>query len=468
MEIKIPEPNEKQKLFLSAKKRHIGYGGARGGGKSWAVRTKAKLLAMKYPGISILIVRRTYPELEGNHIRTLKAECQGIAKYNSTDKLMTFFNGSTIKFMYCAKDGDLDRLQGLEFQVIFLDEAAQLSEYQMKAITATCRGVNYFPKRIYYTCNPGGQGHAYIKRIFIDRKYQGSEKADDYVFIQALVDDNKALMEAQPDYLDMLEALPKALRDAWRYGRWDVFEGQAFPEMTDAEEHYLDQKWTHVIEPFDVPEHWRIYRGFDWGYSKPFAAGYYAISDSGCMYRVAEFYGCTAEANTGVQWTVNQVGAELQRFERTHPYLAGKQIYGVADPAIWKADGGESIAETLEQYGIYFDKGDNQRIPGKMQCHYRLAFDDDGKPMFYVFRTCKHFIRTIPALMYSTTHVEDIDTSMEDHIYDEWRYVCMARPIAPRQNIRQATPDYRNMDDPLNMLADKYGGQDYLQPWERL
>ena len=413
--ITIPEPNEKQKLFLRARQKHIAYGGARGGGKSWAIRTKAKLLALRYPGISMLIVRRTYPELEGNHIRTLKSECLGIAKYNSTDKLMTFVNGSTIKFMYCAKDGDLDRLQGLEFDIIFLDEAAQLSEYQMKAITATLRGVNDFPKRVYYTCNPGGQGHAYIKRVFVDRNFNQFENPDDYVFIQALVDDNKALMESQPEYLAQLEALPKQLREAWRFGRWDVFEGQAFPEFTDDESHYLDQRFTHVIEPFDIPAHWTIYRGFDWGYSKPFSVGYYAISDNGTMYRFKEFYGCTGEANEGVKWTVQELGAKLQELERTDPQLAGRHIYGVADPAIYAADGGESIGETLEKYGIYFEKGDHQRIPGKMQVHYRLAFGEDGRPMFYVFKTCKHFIRTIPALMYSTTHIEDIDTSMEDH-----------------------------------------------------
>ena len=454
--ITIPEPNEKQKLFLKARQKHIAYGGARGGGKSWAVRTKAKLLALRYPGISMLIVRRTYPELEGNHIRTLKSECLGIAKYNSTDKLMTFINGSTIKFMYCAKDGDLDRLQGLEFDIIFLDEAAQLSEYQMKAITATLRGVNDFPKRVYYTCNPGGQGHAYIKRVFVDRNFNQFENPDDYVFIQALVDDNKALMESQPEYLAQLEALPKQLREAWRFGRWDVFEGQAFPEFTDDETHYLDQMFTHVIEPFDIPAHWTIYRGFDWGYSKPFSVGYYAISDNGTMYRFKEFYGCTGEANEGVKWTVQELGAKLQELERTDPQLAGRHIYGVADPAIYAADGGESIGETLEKYGIYFEKGDHQRIPGKMQVHYRLAFGEDGRPMFYVFKTCKHFIRTIPALMYSTTHIEDIDTSMEDHQYDEMRYVCMARPIAPRVNVKKDNVDWRNMDDPLNMLKDKY------------
>lgn len=203
--VQLGTPSPKQDMFLRCHCKYIGYGGARGGGKSWAVRVKAILLAQRFPGIHMLIVRRTYKELEGNHIRTLRAMTRGFAVYNSTEKLLTFSNGSTIEFMYCARDADLDKLQGLEYDVIFLDEATQLSEYQMRTITATLRGVNDFPKRVYYTCNPGGQGHQYIKRLFIDKQYKPNENPQEYAFIQALVDDNKALMESQPDYLAQLE-----------------------------------------------------------------------------------------------------------------------------------------------------------------------------------------------------------------------------------------------------------------------
>lgn len=458
----IARPNEKQKLFLAAKTKYIAYGGARGGGKSWAVRTKAVLLAARYPGIKMLIVRRTYKELEGNHIRTLQAMCKNLARYNSTNKIMTFLNGSTIQFAYCAADRDLQNLQGLEFDVIFLDEAAMLSEYQIKAITATLRGVNDFPKRVYLTCNPGGQGHAFIKRVFIDRQFLDTENPDDYVFIQALVDDNTALMEAQPEYLATLESLPRKLREAWRYGRWDVFEGQAFGEFRDDPEHYLDRRFTHVIEPFEIPDTWTIYRGLDWGYSHPFSVGWYAISPAGRMYRFRELYGCTGEADVGVEWTVQQLGQKIQEIEMEDPTLRGRHIYGVADPAIWKCDGGPSIAEQLEEYQIYFERGDHQRLPGKMQCHYRLAWGDDGIPMFYVFKNCKHFIRTIPALLYSETQTEDIDTKMEDHAYDEWRYVCMSRPISARIKAQDQQPWTPPPEDPLDMLVESI----YTDPYD--
>lgn len=455
MILQIPEPNAKQKRFLSAKVKHVGYGGARGGGKSWAVRTKAKLLALRYPGIKQLIVRRTYKELMGNHINILRTETLGIAKYNGTDKVLKFSNGSTIEFMYCARDSDLDALQGQEYDIIYLDEATQLSEYQMKAITACCRGVNDFPKRIYYTCNPGGQGHAYIKRVFIEKRYLPSENPEDYMFIQALVDDNTALMEAQPDYVEQLEALPNKLREAWRFGRWDVFEGQVFGEFVDDQEHYYDRVRTHVIAPFEIPEWWKIYRGFDWGYAKPFSVGWYAVDDKGVIYRIRELYGCTGEADRGVEWAVTKVAAKIRRIEETDIQLKGRKILGIADPAIWQENGGESIAETMGQYRVYFDKGDHARLPGKMQCHYRLMFDERGKPMFYVFNTCKNFIRTIPSLIYSETDVEDVDTKMEDHIYDEWRYVCMSRPIKPRLPVEVNPLKGRTVDDPLNMRQEK-------------
>lgn len=438
MTITIERPNPKQELFLRARAKHIGFGGARGGGKSWAVRAKAKLLAARYPGIKLLIVRRTYPELINNHINILRRELLGIARYTDKDKVLCFVNGSTINFSYCACDADLDRLQGQEYDAIFLDEATQLSEYQMKTITACLRGVNGFPKRIYYTCNPGGQGHAYIKRIFIDRRYDDGEDPEDYVFIQSLVTDNAALMASQPDYVKQLEALPPKLRDAWLYGSWDVYEGQFFEEFADRPEHYLDRQWTHVIEPFEIPDSWTIYRCFDWGYNHPFACEWAAIDPDGVMYIIAELYGCTKTPNEGVKWIPDKVFAEIHRIECEHRWLKGKQIIGVADPAIWNAETGESIAERAARYQVYFSKGDHQRIPGWMQLHYRFAFDDNGYPMLYVFRSCRGFIRTMPLLMYDDHKPEDIDTDGEDHIADAVRYLCMARPIKPRM---PAEPD---------------------------
>ena len=435
-EMRIESPSAKQKQFLLARTKHIGFGGARGGGKSWGVRTKAKLLCIRYPGIKVLIVRRTYPELTANHISILRTELLGIASYNDKDKILRFTNGSIIQFRYCAKDTDLDSMQGTEYDIIFLDEATQLSEWQMKTITACLRGVNSFPKRVYYTCNPGGQGHQYIKRIFIDKNYEEGENPEDYTFIQSLVTDNHALMESQPDYIRQLEALPPKLRDAWLYGSWDVYEGQFFEEFSDLPGHYSDRRYTHVIEPFDIPDGWQIYRSFDWGYARPFSCGWYAQDYDGVIYRILEWYGCTKTPNEGLKLTPDKVFSEIHKVECEHPWLKGKQIIGIADPAIWDAQTGESIAETASKHMVYFSKGDHERLAGWMQCHYRLAFDENGFPMFYVFKTCPQFIRTIPLLMYDDYKVEDIDTDGEDHIADEWRYLLMSRPIKPRMAVK--------------------------------
>lgn len=448
---------------MLARTKHIAFGGARGGGKSWAVRTKAKLLALRYAGIRILIVRRSYPELTNNHINVLRSELVGIARYSDKEKALTFDNGSTIAFTYCAKDADLDRLQGVEYDVIFLDEATQLSEFQMRTIAACLRGVNDFPKRIYYTCNPGGQGHGYIKRLFIDRAFEDGENPEEYTFIQSLVTDNTALMRFQPDYIKQLENLPPKLKKAWLHGQWDIFEGQFFEEFRSrpdpekcaalgisTEEARQQGRFTHVIPPFDLntgdKRGWTIYRSYDFGYAKPFSCGWWAIDHDGTMYRILELYGCTGTPDTGVKWTPDRQFAQIAQIENEHPWLKGRQIFGVADPAIWDASRGESVADTALRYGIYFTPGDHKRIPGWMQCHYRLQFDQQGFARCYIFDTCKSFIRTLPTLRFDEVCPEDLDTTGEDHIADEWRYLCMARPIRPVERVANVV----KLADPLS------------------
>lgn len=429
-EIKLPAPNKKQKLFLAAKAKYICFGGARGGGKSWAIRVKALKLALRYPGIRIMIVRRTYPELINNHVRPLCAMVpQSVARYNKSEKTMYFTNGSYIQFMYCASESDLDHNQGIEYEIIFIDEATQHEEVIFTKLTACLRTTKAFPVRMYLTCNPGGIGHAWVKRLFIDRAYKPGEDPDNYVFIQSLVTDNKALMRADPDYKRQLEALPEKLRKAWLFGEWDIFEGMFFEELRL--QPTADRAFTHVLPAFDPPKSWKRYRSYDWGYAKPFSCGWWAQDHDGKLYRIAELYGCTNTPNEGVKWNTDEQFRKIAEIEREHPYLAGCPIEGVADPAIFAADGGVSIAEIASKHGIYFSPGDNKRIPGWMQVHNRLHFDENGIPMMYVFDTCKAFLRTMPALVYSETHVEDVDTTQEDHVADEVRYMCMLDPIAP-------------------------------------
>ena len=457
-------PTVKQMQFLRMKKRHCGYGGARGGGKSWVVRVKACLLANRFgqpdafsEGIKICIVRKTLEDVRKNHIVPLKSMLFGLAKFNQTERTFHFPNGATIHFEYYAKAQDIDHFQGVEYDVIFIEEATQFEEEWLKNIAASCRGANNFPHRIYYTCNPGGPGHAYIKRIFIDRVYKKDENPDDYEFVQAKVTDNKVLMELDPEYIHFLENLPPKTRSAWLDGSWEIYSGQYFDEFINDPDHYADRKWTHVIDPVPIRKHWTIYRGLDWGFYRPFSVSWNAVSEDGVMYRFRELYGVQKSGNEslpneGVRWPPEKVFAKIWEIEHTDPELKGRDIIGIADPAIFKSQTGISIADTAAECGVYFLPGDNTRLPGWMQCRYRLQFNEYGEPRFQVFNTCKEFIRTIPTLMHDEKDVEDLASDgTEDHIADEWRYVCMQNVIKPIIEEPEYKPDWGA--DPLNMFG---------------
>ncbi|MDD6094441.1 MAG: Terminase-like family protein, partial [Clostridia bacterium] len=205
-----------------------------------------------------------------------------------------------------------------------------------------------------------------------------------------------------------------------------------------------------VIDPFEIPADWTVYRSFDFGYSKPFSCDWWAVDYEGRAYLILQLYGCTGTPNEGVKWDPDKIFAAVHRIEKEHRWLSGKKIYGVADPSIWDASRGDAIIEAADRNFVFFQPGDNKRIPGWMQCHYRLSFDGEGKPMVYFFNTCKDAVRTLPLLTYSDTVPEDLDTSQEDHFADSFRYFCMSRPIKP--TVRDSTESVQ--DDPLDLLND--------------
>jgi PBSX family phage terminase large subunit len=451
-------PNRKQLRFLQSKKRYVGFGGARGGGKSWVLRMKGVLLANRWPGIKILIVRRTLVELRNNHVEPLKALLKGLAKYNQQERTFIFSNGSTISFEFYDSDKDEMKYQGVEYDVIFIDEATQFQENWLKIIAACCRGVNDFPHRIYYTCNPGGPGHAYIKRVFIDRDFRGDENPDDYEFIQSLVTENKALMESSPEYIGFLKNLPPKLREMWLYGSWDVTTGMYFEEFRNNPDGYKTRQWTHVIDPFPPRKHWPIYRSFDWGYAKPFSCGWWTVDEDGVIYRIDELYGVQYAGgdpipDVGVKLAPAKVFQAIKKHEEEHPWLKGKTINGVADSAIWDAETGESIADTAAKYGVFFQPSDKARIPGWMQMHYRMMFDENGYARMYVFKNCKNWIRTIPTLEYDEHEAEDLNSHGEDHAADETRYFAMLPKIKVREEEVMNLPQWGA--DPLNQFGEE-------------
>lgn len=464
MPISLPPPQPRQKLFMIDQHKFVIFGGARGGGKSWASDFKSIVMCGKYAGIICTIIRRTYPELKDNHVEPLKRMLHvglrdAVCTYNQTDKEFKFPNGSIIRLRSCDNEQALDKIQGQQTDLMFIDEATNFPEEWLKKMYSAVRGVNGFPKRIYLTCNPSGVGMGYIKRIGIDRKFEEGEDPEDYSFIQSLVTDNLILMRENPDYLKQLQALPPKLREAWMNGRWDVMQGAYFEEFRETpdpqmcyeagisvEDALSQRRFTHVIEPFDIPPTWNIERSYDFGYGKPFSCAWWAIDEDGTGYRILESYGCTKIPNEGIKWSPSKQMATFAEIEASHPWLKGKNIRGVADPAIWEGSHGISIAEVGEKHGIYFEKGINDRISGWMQCRERLKFDEEGHPKVYFFNTCKAIIRTLPLLMYDEHKPEDLDSEMEDHPADDFRYWAMSRPIAPTM----ISDKYSPLLDPLN------------------
>ncbi|RKJ79182.1 Terminase-like family protein [Butyricicoccus sp. 1XD8-22] len=466
-------PQPKQTAFLRRPEYEALYGGAAGGGKSEALVMEA-VRQVRIPHYRALILRKTYPELSELIGKSLCYYPRAFpeAKFNETKHRWTFPSGAAVEFGAMHRTADKLKYQGRAWDFIAFDELTHFTWEEYSYLFSRNRP-NGPGTRVYIraSANPGGVGHGWVKERFITaappgqrvlselrvRQPDGKEQTvtRDRVFIPASVYDNKILLANDPNYIANLSLLPEAERRALLYGDWDSFSGQVFTEWRDDPAHYADRRWSHVIEPFAVPQGWPVYRGFDWGYSRPFSVGWWAIDREGCMYRVRELYGCTGEPNTGVRWTPGRLAREIREIERDDPNLAGRRILGVADPAIWDGSGGESIADIMEKAGVYFDKADHARISGKMQVHSRLAFGEDGRAMLYVFKTCRHFIRTMPALVYDQTRVEDVDTGGEDHIYDETRYVAMERKIKPRVPEKQGMGRF----DPLEVTGyDEFAG----------
>lgn len=412
-------PNDRQKEFFTSTARHIGYGGARGGGKSWAMRFKFILLAYKYPKLKLLLLRRTLPELRENHIRPLQEWLHGICKYTDTDKTFTFPNGSMLRLGYCDSEKDVYQYQGQEYDVIGLEEATHFTEFMRDFFETSNRSTRKdFKPRIYYTSNPGGIGHSWFKRLFIDREYRGNEKSDNYVFIPAKVYDNHALMTANPEYVETLENLPDDQREAFLHGNWDVFAGQYFREW---------RRDTHVIEPIELPRSWLRFCSIDYGFNDPCAIYWHAVHDRR-IYTYREVY-------------INQTNAS-DIAKKILDLSRGESIeYTVASPDMWHKRGGamvskdgqmkgESIAEIFMDNGVYLEKADNDRIIGWTRMREYMKMQPDGQPLWVIFSNCANLVRTLPQLIHDTRRVEDVADGLEDHAAESCRYGLMSRPQA--------------------------------------
>lgn len=421
--------NPKQKQFCQARSRYVAYGGARGGGKSHVLRIKALGGALTYPDIRILIVRREYPELEqGIIIPMRKMIPPELATYNGSMRMFTFMNGAIIKFGHFGNGDDLE-YQGQEYDWIFIDEATQFTESQFRTLGACLRGATKIPRRMYLTCNPGGVGHEWVKRLFVDKEYQNGEKPEDYTFIHATIDDNPQLLEASPEYKQMLDLLPEDVRRAWRYGDWDALAGTFFPEF---------RRETHVIDPFiRIPAEWKKYRAFDYG-----------LDMLACLWIAVDFDGrCYVYREVQQSGLIVSEAAKLI-LDLTPP---SEHIqFTIAPPDMWnrQKDSGKNMAELFAQNGVGLVRASNNRVQGWMAEKEMLKplKSDTDRPGLLVTSDCRGLIRNIQLIQHDEKNPSDcaVEPHNITHINDALRYFCITRTL--NAEVAQTTTHYDDDD----------------------
>ncbi len=430
MTFDIGELYPKQKEFCLATNKYICYGGARGGGKSHVSRIKMCLLALNYAGIQILLLRRTLKELRENHVMQLQKMLRGIAVYKESTKAFIFPNSSRIVLGYCDNEKDVLQYQGQAYEVIVLEEATHFTEFQFQTLTESNRMSgnmkDSFTPRMYFTCNPGGVGHAWVKRLFIDKDYKETEIASDYKFIPAQVFENKYLMENDPEYVRTLENLPEDRKQAMLYGNWDVFDGQFFREF---------RRNIHVIEPFEIPNNWNRYIALDYGLDM-FAVIFVAVDTKSIAYVYNEIY------KSGL--IVSEARQMLKSIMRNYEY---KAIY--APPDLWSKnrDTGKSTSELFREGGISFFKSSNDRKAGwlnvKEWLKVRKARHEQTGEIYEdsqlkIFNNCTNLIRCLPQLQYDDKDPNDVATEPHEitHITDALRYFCVNRIASSKEIIK--------------------------------
>jgi hypothetical protein len=444
-----------QTEFCESWQTEVLYGGAAGGGKTDCLIMEGTRY-ISYPDYHGIILRRTFPMLQEVIDRTRKYYPFLGGEYKSSEHRWYFPGGGKITLGHCQHDGDEYAYQGKEFQFIGIDEAGQFLPKQILYLFSRCRSTNpEIPKRMRYASNPGGPAHQFLKDRFrigqfpegrvtfnddIETELNGKKVAQRItrVFIPAKLADNPSLIENDPNYIAMLMQLPEIERMRLLHGIWDAFEGQVFGEL-NYELHAIDMK------PEDVPLEWTRYRTFDWGRSAPFSVGWWAVDYDDNLYRYREWYGAKKDevrsAWVGLKMNASDIARGIYDREEEERKNGVKVNPGPADPSIWHKRRdmktgaiGPSVADEMIGEGIVWIPADNDRILGKQQVHSRFAPDEkDGTPKIFISKDCDHWWRTMPSLTEDPRHPEDVDTTGEDHIYDETRYMCMFRPLRPVQ-----------------------------------
>jgi hypothetical protein len=443
-----PQPGPQEEL-IRCPVFEVFYGGARGGGKTEGSIGDWLEHSNRYGEAAIgIFVRRKLTQLSEVIARTKQIFKPLGAKYNEQAKTWTMKNGARLKFVYLERDSDAEEYQGHSYTRVYVEEVTNFpSPDPINKLRATLRSAAGVPVGMRLTGNPGGPGHNWVKKRYIDPAPKGfkliteSTELDfgngikktvslSRVFIPSKIKDNRLLIENDPTYvLRLQQSGSAALVRAWLEGDWGVIDGAFFDNWdTDL-----------IVKPNDwldrIPPHSARFRAFDWGSAKPFSVGWYAVSDGtwglprGALLRYREWYGASAP-NKGLKLTADLVAEGIMNRER------GDSIsYGVADPSIFIRNGGPSIMENMIVKGCAWRKGDNRREPGWERMRQMLGNipivpggAERSTPMLYFLECCEDAIRTIPVLQHDELKAEDLDTDGEDHAADEVRYAVMSRP----------------------------------------
>lgn len=438
---------KKQKAFIDAKESEVLFGGAAGGGKSYGQMVDALLFALRYPGSKQLVLRRTFSELDKSLIRaSLAFFPRELYTFNSSSHTGRFKNGSIIDFGYCAAENDVYQYQSAEYDVIRFDELTHFTENQYIYLISRVRGANNYPKQVKSSTNPGGIGHGWVKRRFVDPHPAGvgfvGEDGMSRIFLPALLSDNRFLSEGDPQYRERLLALPERERKALLYGDWNIFEGQYFNEFSPS---------IHVCEPFEIPESWRKYRTIDYGLDR-LACLWIAVAPDGISYVYREF----CKSNLTISAAASEICA------RTPP---GEDIYAtLAPPDLWSRsqETGKSKALLFSEYGVNFTKTSNDRECGWLSIKELLS-ERDGRVGLKIFKTCHEIIKCLPSLVIDKLRPTDCSTEPHEitHAPDALRgfAIFYTRPAEIKTSYKMKwTKDM--WEDYL--LADK-AGREYLK-----
>ena len=426
----IFQPNDgPQTQFLAAPEREVFYGGARGGGKSYAMLIDPLRYCDK-ANHRALLIRRSMPELRDmiNHSQRLYGQAYPGAKWREQEKEWRFPSGARIEFGYAENLTDVLRYQGQSYTWIGIDELPQYPTPEIyNFLRSSLRSVDPdIPVYMRATGNPGNVGSLWVKEMFVDPSEpnkafdvhidtMAGRKSITRRFIPAKLQDNPYLMQTD-DYMIMLSSLPEVQRKQFLEGDWSAFENSAFPEFDMS---------VHVVQPFDIPSNWLRFRTCDWGYSSAACVLWIAVDFDNNFWVYREHYTQRVTADVFARQVMEKEHNEYIR-------------YGILDSSTWakRGDAGPSIAETMIREGCKWrpsDRSPRSRVAGKLELHRLLTKDlDTGQPKLKVFSNCTNLVRTMPMLPVDKNNPEDVDTHAEDHAYDALRYGVMSRTVHPK------------------------------------